>query len=334
MNIKTFIWFYIAIFIFNAEPITAQIQNGNYYKFAGPSTPFSEENLKAFKKTKTIFLYEAFEEELVEEVKEKIIKIWTITDIQFVPVSKKDRYLKSKNPNQYSFFFLTNLAIINSGSSKGTYVQNFRVYRDLFYYRDDTKYSMGQIHLNYTRESYVDMIQKKYISDSNFKAKKAQMGISKGVLKYHNYSAGHLFLYMKLLHKSLLENEPLNFRLKKKDLNSLKKIAKSKLIVHPSILIEKNLFKKTNGRFEESELFEKYDFNYEVLESSKLEKELLKNHEEDKYVLLFFSNTGLKLYQIVNLRTMEIVFSYSKAGKNAKSKDLKKLNKAVVKATQ
>lgn len=70
MNSKSTSRILLIILFFGCVVIKAQVQNGNYYKFRGPSTPFSKETLEKFKKTKTIFFYNPFEKELINEIED------------------------------------------------------------------------------------------------------------------------------------------------------------------------------------------------------------------------------------------------------------------------
>lgn len=322
----------IAYLLFSGFIVKAQVVSGKYYRYAGPSEKFDRSNLENFKKTKTIFFYEPFEKKIINKVSDRIKEFWQITEIEFVPIKNRKRYISEQGQKRYSYFFLRNTAIINSGTSKGTYISRFDVYRELYYNGEALKHSMGKIYLNFTRESYLDLKSQGYVSDYGYSSEKAYEGISKGILKFHNYSAGHLLMYMKMLHNSLTKNDPLSLQYEKQDTEELKKVGNSTLFLDPSILIKLKLFKPEQELVSVTELFEKYEFKFDVLSRSSMEKELLEEHKTDKYVLFYCNNNRLKLYQIVNLRTMDIVYSMYKNGFNPKSKDFKKLNKTLKKA--
>jgi hypothetical protein len=331
----------IAIALFSFLDLGAQVQMGNYEYYHRETKPFNKKWLDGLKKTKTIFVYHPFEAEMVEKVKERISKFWTVTELEFIPYEDAKRQLKSRKKGRYSFIQFDAYAIIKSdpNSSLGDHMTKLYSYRDFYYYAGDKKRSMGQIHFDPTLESFSDMNQKGLLRyNSDFGMTKVLKELVSGNVTYFNHSAGHLLIYMKDLHNRLVKNNPTHLSEEIIRPEELEKLNTSTLYLDEILLEKRNVFNRAKLEIvPPEEILGKYAHPTKIVDIKSISDLILNPPEEDAYFLVCQGVNARTSFQVYNLKTQKIVFtSFDKGLFKIKSvkNGFKSLNKEIKKASK
>lgn len=148
-----------------------------------------------------------------------------------------------------------------------------------------------------------------------------------------NYRLGYIKNAFQKVNDGLLNKESNDIYEDFVNKNELKKLKNQKLYFEEDLIYGYNAFSiKEKDAFTKEELFEDYQFDYEVITSDELNENIL-SATEDFYYLMYNQINSNKILTIVNGKTGETVFQeHKKMSFNLKPKDLKQLSKSIEKA--
>lgn len=267
--------------------------------------------------------------ELESQVSKDYIQIykenWTFSKIEFITFSD------SGNLDPNSFFFSIG-GYETTSSSVNKDFSNTHLYLELWRFTDkflknkkkkknslkaSDKKVISRIEL-FTDFPTLMLPQNIYLTDYNADGHIRNWG--KGILKnYLQYLMASLERKEK---KELFYLEP-----KSSELANLKS---STLYVPDYTLIKFNKFTGDESKkHDEKDIFEDYNFKYEMITTEELNDKIL-NSSEAFYYLIYIKSSTDKYISVINSKSGEIIYSsYSPVSYNIKSKDLKELAKTI-----
>lgn len=305
----------------------------NYLK-TSDNPAYSEEDLKLFKQTKTIFFYHPFEKELVDKIESLVKEFWKITEIEFVPFEKKEQYVNDYSPDSFSFFRLYSKSI--------TYEKDreigikFFVQRQLEIYKNGKTHELAHIHLRPEMKSYNRLLKEGYFDLYDHSHSKIIRAILDKEYLFYNNGPGYTAMYLRMIHNSLMENETMWMGSKKVLTKDLIKMSQGTLLVDEVFFEWLGFYTQERKKMVEPEkFFKKYEYKYEVVEMSRVNEFILQKFDTDTYMLFYSkAKSQSNFFYIVNLKNMDLVYSNYSTVTNPYSRDVKKINKAIKKASK
>lgn len=282
------------------------------------------------KKTKTYFVVP--NELDFEKTKNLITSIWTFNPIEFIA---QDDY----NENDY---VVENNTIIrihdkNYSMTKTTIGKGSRTIGNWFVNKFELiSYPSVRIKKNGKKDPeihqfadvfFTQSILSRYKNHPSYRAKKAEeIGEEPD---YYNFDYGYIKNYFQVLNDKLNKKEMLNVRDGIVNTKKLKALKTQTLFVPDWILKTTNAFTGALGKIREpEELFEKYDFPYEMISYQALNDKILSG--EKFYYLMHSQFNEYKLLSIIDSTTGEMIYLVENKGYNIDSGDIKDINKEIV----
>lgn len=314
-------------------------------KHIGKPSKFKTGVLEKFKNTETIFLLSSVYD---KSEYDKILKnTWNVTPYKIVDSEnfEIEKYISDK----YSIAKLAGFKRIKQMKS-GSRVTS------LFTYIDIKIYDSEKIFEKLNKLSPKKRVKKRYdiINANSSKIARfyiypkddfIQTSITKDMNTivnslynddvFFNYRLGFLKNYFQKIN-NLLKKEEIYWMYKDDFLPELKKLANNKLYIPSHMTISYSGWKTHRDSDENDEnlknIFEKYDYEYEVISDEDINNKILNN--EEFYYLRYVRMNAEKFLQVVNSKTGEIIYRNYSTGLsyNLKSKHIKELNSTIKKA--
>lgn len=266
-----------------------------------------------------------------------IKKNWTISKIVFIRHTEVEKYLSPENSFLTVGGIETTSTFTKTTSSgtqyKGSSYTNTHRYLELWtcnekYFKNKEKYNNSEFgsrdKIQVARiELYTDLSVSSNpdeIFESDFNGKGHVRNWGSGIMK--NYIQSLMIFLNKNENHSLYSNIT--------NVDELKNL-KDQVLYIPDYILKK--FNKFSGyetkSHNESKLFKKYKYKYDVISSKELNKKII----EDKtgfYYLLYVKSSTEKYITVINSLTGEMVYStYSPMSYNVKSDDFDRLYKKI-----
>jgi hypothetical protein len=147
-----------------------------------------------------------------------------------------------------------------------------------------------------------------------------------------DYRLGYIKNYFQQLNEGIKESVSYNIYDDYVDENEIKKLENSVLLIPDNILYGYNaLTGKERTKFAD-DIFEDYEYEYEVIDENDLSEKIL-NDDEPFYYIMYHQKNARKMITIVEGFTGKIIYRTSKnMSYNIKSKDIKSLMKRINKS--
>lgn len=341
---KTILFLFLSIFI--SQLSFSQI--GLSASEKGKLDKFKKGVLEKFKNSKTIFvLTEAFNKDSLNDI---LDKYWTVTPYEMVSYKDFDKY--NYTNGNYSFavtqgYKSTVVKTVN-GIPKNdgtTYLHTFMSIRmyDFDKIRKKIKPKHNEWYINAYERKYTQYISRmeffpnsefiRYsLNDSTSTNDAYELMMSKNV--FHNNTLGHFKNNIQKLNNLLIDGEEY-WMFEDDYLPELKNLSLNKLYVPEYAIRKYNPFDGTENKEKNygRDIFNDYDFTYEIIDSSELDKKILNN--EEIYYLRYVRANASKFIHVVNAKTGEVVYRHFVSGLmayNLKNKHINKLNSKINKA--
>lgn len=298
-------------------------------------------NIDEISKIKNTTTYIAMKDPNSEVAKEyaTIFKqYWTISKIAFIKYSEIYKYLNANSSfltiGGYSTSVSSHTIYSDGGIGSGVDYQNTHIYLELWNcsnkylsknkepkdFKEKDKQQISRLEL-FTDFPTLMIPSNLYKSEYDTEGHVRNWGL--GMLK--NHIQNMIINITKGTDKKLF-TEILN-------INEIKKLTNQTLFVPDYVLFKFNMFNGNESKKHEvKDIFDDYNFKYEVLSTADLNKKIL----EDKstfYYLQYIKSSTDKYVSVINSRTGEVVYSvYTPLSYNIKSGDLKDLSKIISKS--
>jgi len=299
-------------------------------KHQGKLKKIDIETFNAFKKTTTVFVlsdlydYEAYDNVLKE--------VWTVTPYKIV--NYKD-YKESEYKNEkYSVAILAGLKKTFENSKGGEWYKiRFFLKLEMFY-KKKGKYKTKKIAkiFFYPKDEIVwDVIASETKDEKVLNTKWFTDDV------YFTYNRGFLKNYLQKINELITNNQSF-WMYKSYSKPKLKELTKRILYIPMYVTSKFNALKGEDGKVENKEILELlkiYKYKYKIIDDEILSDKIIDN--EDIYYLRYSRIVTERFIEIVNAKTGEVVYKEYKAGLlnyNIKEKNIKSLNKAIVKSSK
>ncbi|TCI93717.1 hypothetical protein [Tenacibaculum sp. M341] len=314
----------------------------------------SEENFERFKNSKTIFiLSNAYETDVYKKI---LDESWSVTP--YVIVNIEDFDVHNYLCDSYSFVDINtiNKPVYKADGKLGsdflylnldTFIYNVdKVKKKLAKLKnnkkkkskikdilDHNRIRIARIYLSLDYKSFSDTVIENpdfYANEDNFK----HLIYSKNI--FNNYKPGFLKNYLQKVNNLLVSGE--SYSMYKDDyLPELKELSTKKLYIpeHLGLKLTDFIHQKDIETVKEKRLkkiFEKYEFDYEIIDAEKLSHKII--NDEELYYARYHQNNTEGFFQITNSKTGEVIYRDYLAGlsPNLKAKQVKKLVKSIKKS--
>lgn len=294
---------------------------------------FSIDNVDEIANLKNGTTYIAMNE-LESEVSKDFIQLykdnWTFSKIEFIKYSEIKNYLE---PNNYFFSiggYETTVQSYNANMTQGLNWSNTHLYLELWTCTDKFFKNTKKKPLKIDDKKVISRIELFTDFQTLMRPSNIYSTDYNGDNHIRNWGKGILKNYLQYLMTSLEKNE-------KKDLyrfdpksSELVNLKTSTLYVPDYVLIKFNKFTGDESKkHDEKDIFEDYNFKYEVITTQELNDKIL-NSSEAFYYLIYIKSSTDKYVTVINSKSGEIVYtSYSPVSYNIRSKDLKELINAI-----
>lgn len=297
----------------------SQINIGSKETIKLNSGKFSDEDIKALKESKTVFLYRKDDD--IEKLKKAIQSVWDYTEISFKP----NDYIDRIDFNTTSVFSINSVSDYESVQGAGLHTY---IFLSLWMKTPNKKGELKKktfcrIELHPTTQDVF------FAQGQTDEAKKHNYFYTQATLR--NWNIGFLKVYLNFVNQNLKNNERKWFFESIKNTENLKKLATGTLYI-PDYTF--NNYDKFTGK-EETRLsiltiMKKYIFNYKVKKAESISEIILDPDSEPIYFLVYIRSSSDKFITVFDSESAEILYSdYSGMKYNVKSKDFKKLAKAI-----
>lgn len=315
---KKILFFTLALFSIG---VFAQVSVSASHK--GGFKDLSKQDYKEIKSRTTVFVVDDF---VPKEFEKMISSFWNLN--QYIVVSRGDFTAKKENyiNDKYAIFEFSGEVVTVQGKS----------------------FSTDYLYLNYTYYYCTD-IQEKRDKKGNLKYDTNEVasvffgGDAKSMfamirnLKYdnleddlYNYKLGFMKNYLQMINDLLKANDYSFTYANDYNKNELKKLANATLYVPDYIKTKYNGWTGNETERENpDELFKKYKFKYEWMNTDKLNDKIL-NTSEEFFYLMYTKINSQKFVSVVNGRTGEIIYrEYDTFSYTLKPGDVSQLNSKI-----
>lgn len=292
----------------------------------GKSKDLEAKDYEQIKSRKTLFVIQGY---IVREFHEMISDVWTLNSFEVITKeeydSKKDQY----DWGNYAIFDVQG-QVTTRYTKSGAGVDYLYINYSYFYFDEIKTNKKGKTEAKYNQLACIFLSGD---AESMWKIVKEK---SYGELKsgLHNYKLGYLKNYFQLINDKLKSQTPHFAYTSDFDKDKIKILKNVSLFVPDYMKIEYNGWtRKDTERENPDELFEKYEYKYEFIDSEELSDKILEA-KEDFYYLTYVKVNASKFVNVVNGKTGEVIFSLYDSGLGSyslKNKDFGKLNDAIKK---
>jgi hypothetical protein len=315
----------LLLFVFFSFSSFSQISVGSSH--IGKSQDLKPKDYEQIKLRKTLFVIQGYTD---REFHEMISDVWDLNSFEVITKEEYDSKADQYNWGNYAIFDVygqvTTRTTQNGGAVQYLYI-NYRY----FYYDEIKKNKKGETVGKYNQLACIFLSGDaesmwKMVTEKNY-----------GELKngLFNYKLGYLKNYFQLINDKL-KSQTANFAYTNDFDKSKIQVLKSVTLYVPDYMkIKYNGWTRKDTVLENpDELFEKYEYKYEFIDSDELSEKIL-DATEDFYYLTYVKVNANKFVNVVNGKTGEVIFSLHDSGLGAyhlKDKDFGKLNDAVKKS--
>ncbi|TYB78571.1 hypothetical protein [Bizionia myxarmorum] len=281
------------------------------------------------KTTKTYFIVP--NELDFEKTKNLISDIWTFNDIEFVAQENyiEDDYVLENNTiiriHDENYALVKRQLGKNDKTVGMWFVKKF----ELISYPSVKINKKGEKNLEiyeFADVFFTQSILNRFQNSPHYREKKAKEISDEP--DYYNFDYGYIKNYFQTLNDKLNKKEMLNVRDGIVNTKKLKTLKEQTLFIPDWTLKSTNAFTGALSKIQEpEELFEKYEFPYEMISHQALNDKILSG--EKFYYLMHSQFNEYKLLSIIDSVTGEIIYLVENKGYNIKSGDLKDINKEI-----
>jgi hypothetical protein len=303
----------LALFlIFTSFTISSQVCIGKADYFNETSKSNSLEEINNFKNTITVVV-------LPEKNRldfENIIKeYWDVTKYEFVTLSDYQKNREKYIYPAYSLLKFDNYIItIQHRLTHWTFINVNLVYSTIKKFKPKGKSTFESVYLASVYLSPV--LNLKYRNYEDFNSGSSIM----------NYNVGFFKNYIQNINSNVKAGN--NFSCFEDYINNekLKELKTKKLYILQKVRENRNLVLNGDSDSELKETLSKYKFEYEVISSDDLQKNIL-NKDEEFYYFMYSQINTKKIITIFNSKTGEIIYNViNKLSENLKGSDFNKLS--------
>ncbi|GJM32102.1 MAG: hypothetical protein DHS20C18_11030 [Saprospiraceae bacterium] len=306
-----------------SHSIQAQVEVGSLDRDTHYKKKFKEGALNKLKDTETIFIYRETDD--LKVLKKVVNEVWKITEISFVPYSEFV-HTDLENTSFFSIKGLNVTAFMPSGRS----YSNPHTYLSLWMPGKDEEgneivESFCRIELHPSGQNIMNIIK---MSKAKEKDNILDYIYEEGELR--NWKPGFLKNYLKFVNKSIAEGVERWLFQRDKENPELKNLQSATLYVPDYAMIH---FNTQNGdestKQEEADIFKKYPYPYEIINTDDLSNKILES-DEVFYYLTYVKSSANKFIAVHNNKTGDIIYSnYAPMSYNIKKSDFKTLATAI-----
>lgn len=268
-----------------------------------------------------------------ESTKSIISDVWTYNDIVFVAAEDYDEDRLMEKGNAIIRIHDTGYSMQREQHGRATRTVNswFAYKFELIAYYDVTVNKKGKKNpdvLKLADICFTQSMHHRYKMQPTYKEKKAES--FKDEPDFYNFQLGFIKNYFQILNKGLTERRTLDLEEKVIDESNIKLLKNQTLFAPEWILKRVNPFTAILKKVETPEdLFEDYDYSYEMLSHDELNNKILSG--EEFYYLMHTQFNEHQILSIINSVTGAIIYSAEKKSYNISSKDIRGISKAISK---
>lgn len=315
----------ILLLVFFSINSFSQISVGKSH--IGKSVDLKPKDYEQIKSRKTLFVIQGY---TVREFHEMISEVWSLNTFEVITKDEYDLNTDQYNWGNYAIFDVHG-QVITRYTKSGAGVEYLYLNYRYFYYDEIKTNKKGKTEGKYNQLASIFLSGDaesmwKFIREKNYGELKSGL---------HNYKLGYLKNYFQFVNEKL-KSQTTNFAYTDDfDKNKIKVLKNVTLYVPDYMKIKYNGWTRKDTELENpDELFKKYEYKYEFIDSDELSEKIL-DTKEDFYYLTYVKVNANKFVNVVNGKTGEVIFSLHDSGLGAyhlKEKDFGKLNDAVKKS--
>lgn len=299
--------------------ITAQVSVGRSHR--GAFDDFKKEDYKLIKAKKTVFVIDNF---VVSEFETMLSSCWDLNKYVVVTREEYQKTWENYITEEYAIFEFTG-DIVTTRSSSGMTNEYLHLNYNYFYYsdikqkKDKTKFDTNEvasIFFGGNADAMWDMIRNKKYGD---------LGAS-----LYNYKLGFIKNYLQFINATLKREWYCFAYETENDKKKIKALKTTTLYIPDYIKTKYDAFRGTDSeRGNPDDLFKKYKYKYEYIDTDILNEKIL-DAKEDFYYLMYTKVNSQKFISVVNGKTGDIIYrEYNILTYNISVKDLSEINSAI-----
>lgn len=299
----------------------SQVRTGSFNLTRYNVKKCSKPEMAKFKSSTTFFVIDEKLNIKANQLKSVLDDVWTITPYKIINEDEFENHLSENN----SFARFRSLSVTSQGTMT-TATSGFIAF-DFMMPDKLKKTKKGKFKWNTLRFGAIyftpDIVARQDVSSRKSK-------IYGDLL---NYRIGYLKNSFQSINNMLFNQNYRDIYEYFVNKSELKKVKNKKLYLDEDFIYGYNPYKiKEKESFTNEELFQDYEFKYEIVSSEALNNKIL-DAKEDFYYLMYNQLNSNKILTIINGKTGEIILQEHKTMSfNLKPKDLKQLSKSIEKA--
>jgi hypothetical protein len=281
-------------------------------------TDLKEKDLEKLKDAKTYFVMPSqFSSDYsLDRYKDILDEVWTVSEIEIIEEKDISDYVKIGN-----VFLRFKSRSVRTG--KASYVFNYFKLGVVNKIKEKKKGGFewwedfyGVVFFTTNVEARLDMAQMKDTINGDLL----------------DYRLGYIKNYLQQLNEGIKESVSYNIYDDYVDESEIKKLKNRVLLIPDNILYGYNALTGKERRKFSEDIFEDYEYEYEVIDENDLSEKIL-NDDESFYYLMYHQKNAHKMITIVEGSTGKIIYRrHTNLSYNIKAKDIKSLMKRINKS--
>lgn len=344
---------YLVLSFMLSSVAEAQINVGSIRRTQFNAGDFEPKNLDALRQAETLFIMRPGDEDEMAKWQALLNEVWTVNKITVIKRDDLSEYLKNSNKDSYAFLGLEGHAT--------TVKMETVSYINSHYY---LHLSMGGDEIPYTDKERKQYAKRGEIMEPRFKIrsfaritvypdgelmvladqfrhsfsltddqKNDHMDYVFNEAHFYNWELGFLKNALQEVNRLLDKGETRWIYGESSNDPQLRILRRETLYVPDYLLIKFNKFTgNEDKRHRKTELFNGYEYQYEMIDASELSAKIM-DAEEPFYYFNYIRSSTDAFYTIINALTGEIIYSeYDPMTYNIKPKNIKAVSRAIKKA--